>query len=259
MIKIKRSVCPNSLQKRDKSFVKGDYARDDVKTALLKMQYGKCCYCERRIIELSPTEREVDHYIPRKAFVNGGGNIQWHKANKWENLLFSCVKCNRSKAGKHPCNQKTGETEIIDPSCEDIDPEDHITFNIEDALISYVPQNGSTLGNTTIEKLALCERIDLFAEFRKKKCEIDMEFAYLINSIVIDDDISIDSQKQEIEKTMSAHVAYAAFIRCYIKWRLKKLNTEEIPKLVIKHKITPRSINIRIPKGFETGIKGYLV
>jgi len=78
MIRIHRGNCPLSLQKTGSEFVEGDYKKNDVLLALVEMQHGKCCYCERYLLELPPNEREVEHYIPRSYFKDDSGRIQWH-------------------------------------------------------------------------------------------------------------------------------------------------------------------------------------
>ena len=100
MIKINRVNCPVSLNKDDSKFTEKDYKNEDVVKALLNMQYYKCCYCERDLKELSDSEIEGEHYSPRSSFKDQNGNIQWHLANKWENLLCVCRSCNLRKSEK---------------------------------------------------------------------------------------------------------------------------------------------------------------
>jgi uncharacterized protein (TIGR02646 family) len=160
---IRRGNCPTSLQKNPDSFVASDYSKEDVKDELFKMQHQKCCYCERDLSELSSTERHVDHYVPQSEFDDQNGNREWHLANRWENLLYSCPKCNSSKSNQVPVNPSNGAIEIINPSDNTLDPEDHITFEIDEVLIYYTARNGSQVGASTIENLKFCERTDVIA------------------------------------------------------------------------------------------------
>jgi hypothetical protein len=58
---------------------------DVAKAALADMQHGKCCYCEKR--EEQPKYRDVEHYRPKVTY--------WWLTWSWDNLLFSCMDCNR--------------------------------------------------------------------------------------------------------------------------------------------------------------------
>lgn len=251
MIKIQRASCPTCLDKNDDEFVELDYRRPDVLSTLLVMQHRKCCYCEKSIGDLSSTEIDVDHFIPKNSCKDSADNYLWHKANKWENLLYACKTCNSRKSSKYPYNPSTGEHVIINPS-ENIDPEDHIGFITNDEIIvDYLEKNGSQLGRNTIEKLKLNNRRELVGKFRKLKVQIEDIFVTVINSIVSDDQTSIQSCIYDLRRLMSAHCPYTAFNRAYIKWRLSRLNDEQIPKLESRHNITFQRIRISFPSGYQ--------
>lgn len=224
MIKIHRSDPPECLVKSDDMFAKGDCRRPDVKYSLLGMQHGKCCYCERKISDLSDTEREVEHYVPKSALKDGAGNIQWYLANKWENLLYACRSCNSSKGKQHPIDSLTGDSMIINPSLEDLDPEDHIDFIIDDYLVLFAEKNNSSLGRSTIEKLKFHERSDLFSDFRRIKSDIDHTFMELVNASTSGDKATATSKLSELNRSTSAHRPFAAFQRNYIGKRAQELN-----------------------------------
>lgn len=226
MIKIRRTSAPDCLDKPDHEFVEGDYKRGEVKTTLLDMQHGKCCYCERKISDLANTEREIEHYVPQSAFKDGNGNIRWHLANKWENLLCVCRSCNSSKGQQLPINSTTNDREIINPSYTDIDPEDHIGFSIDDYLISFKAQDNSPLGRSTIEKLGFRGRSDLFGEFRKIGVEIEITIMHLVNAYINNDVPAISSMTNELSRITSAHWPFASFKRKYIKKRMQELTSK---------------------------------
>jgi len=251
MTKITRTECPTPLQKEDNKFVEGDYGKEDVKKELLNMQHGKCCYCERKIKDLPPREREVDHYVPKShnSFKDTSGQPQWHLVNKWTNLLYSCRACNNIKSAKSPFNDLTGEREIIDPSSPYDDPEDHIDIIIEDIIVHYKPKNDSSLGRLTIGHLKLDDREDLFKEFRQLTIELEGRFVKLVDAIVDDDDTEIDKVKCDLYRNMSSDCGFAAFIRRFVEKRLKKLNAVDIPKLEARYSKTFPRIDIEIPKG----------
>lgn len=229
MIKISREACPQSLDKPAIEITKSDYSKQDVKVALLNMQLGKCCYCERDIRKLADSEKEVEHFRPRHLFKDENGDICWGEANRWENLLYSCGECNGRKRGKNPINDETGEIEIINPSAEDVDPEDYIGFVIDYPLFNYKSKH--LFGERTIENLGLKTRTDLICSFRTMSSEIDDSFSDLINEIQRNDTIRIEVIKSDLRKTMSAHIPHAGFVRAYIRHRLGRLNNVDLPRM----------------------------
>lgn len=252
MIKINRIDCPECLQKPDHKFVEQDCKREEVIEALSKMQHAKCCYCERPLGEVGRTEREVEHYIPKSAFKDGDESIQWHLANKWENLLYACRSCNSKKGFQLPFNNTTNDCEIIDPSCGNIDPEDHIDFVIEGSFITFKEKNESPLGRSTIDKLKFTERRDLFSRFRKIRTEIEVNFMKLTNALVDNDIIGLKHGRKELSRSMSANCPFAAFQRNFIAKRLKKLNENEIPKLKQQYGEDFERIEVDFLHGSET-------
>jgi len=251
MIKINRTVCPECLQKPAYKFVEQDCKRKEIIEALSKMQHGKCCYCERKL-EVGRTEREVEHYVPRSAFKDRYGNIQWHLANKWENLLYACRSCNSKKGSQLPFNNTTNECEIIDPSCGNIDPEDHIDFVVEGLFITFKGKNESPLGRSTIDKLKFTERGDLLSRLRKIKTEIEVHFMELTNALVDNNIIGLKHRRKELSRSMSAHCPFTAFQRNFIAKRLKELNENEIPKLKQQYGEDFERIEVHFLHGSET-------
>lgn len=79
-----------------KAFEYKAYKRDDVRAALEKLFYGKCAYCETRYAASAPVD--IEHYRPKGAVaedVDHGG--YWWIAMDWQNLLPSCIDCNRKR------------------------------------------------------------------------------------------------------------------------------------------------------------------
>lgn len=138
------------------------YGHATVKNALRKSQHNKCCFCERKT-EIG----DVEHF-------RGKGGYQQTTTDKiiypgyfwlaytWDNLFFSCEKCNRSfkrnlfplvdntkraTAQKRDINEE--EPLLIDPSKEN--PEDFIEF------IGTNPKaiNGNQKGQETINRIGL--------------------------------------------------------------------------------------------------------
>jgi uncharacterized protein (TIGR02646 family) len=139
------------------------YAHATVKTALIKAQHTKCCFCERLIGE----DGDIEHFRPKSAYqktpktaLNYPG-YYW-LAYDWENLYLSCGPCNqRYKKNwfpiaiqKHRAQLNNNDCSLempllINPGQED--PSQHISFRGE---IPYAYPT-SKQGVTTIALLKL--------------------------------------------------------------------------------------------------------
>ncbi len=88
---------------RTDSFEFQRYSHGTVKTALNELFHGKCAYCESKIIGTQPTD--VEHFRPKGA-VKVEGKLErpgyyWLAAD-WDNLLPSCIDCNRERNQEFP-------------------------------------------------------------------------------------------------------------------------------------------------------------
>lgn len=63
------------------------YRDEDVKRALNALFHGKCAYCESRYVAVQPMD--VEHWRPK--------SIYYWLAADWDNLLPSCIDCNRRR------------------------------------------------------------------------------------------------------------------------------------------------------------------
>jgi hypothetical protein len=110
------------------------YGDDGVKNQLFKAQHGKCAYCEKR--EEQAKWRDAEHYRPKSHY--------WWLAWTWENLLFTCIECNREyKKNQFPLVDETtrlppeaappGDESplLIDPYAPEGDPRAEIVFRRE--------------------------------------------------------------------------------------------------------------------------------
>lgn len=251
MIKIKRIMSPACLRKSKKHSTKSDYNNPQVRCELFNMQHAKCCYCEKNLAVLSKTVREVDHYVPHThtVFKDKSGNTLWHLANRWENLLLSCKECNLAKLNRYPFSE-TGEPVLIDPSRDNIDPEENISFNIEDNFfISY--KATSSLGQSTIDTLKFRTRIELLQSLRKKRYEIEGFFVDLLNAIESCNKSKIQSQKGELRKATSAKQDFCSFARKCIQMSVHNLNEVLLPKLEKQLNKKLNKMQIDFFKGYE--------
>lgn len=84
-----------------KAFKFSKYKDPEVKSALVKLFHGKCAYCESDYASTQPMD--VEHYRP-KGGVDGVNDHRgyWWLAMDWDNLLPSCIDCNRRRKQKAP-------------------------------------------------------------------------------------------------------------------------------------------------------------
>lgn len=251
MIKINRTDCPISLNKCDEKFRKNDYKKEDVRETLLEMQYRKCCYCEVKLTNLG--YKEIDHYIPKTAddFKDASGKTKWYEANRWTNLLYACKNCNSAKHGDHPFDKETGERKLIDPSCEDLDPEEHIDFILEEDFMVHNICGKTKLGQTTGKILKFDSRTEFFGWFKKIRLDIDNCFMHFTKALIDEDSTEILSRKNDIRKLMSAHKPFAAFSRALVVKRLTKLNENTLPRIKERYGIAIETIIIHSLRGAE--------
>lgn len=103
---------------RKKAFPFKVYKNDGVKTALHALFHGKCAYCESYYQAQAPVD--VEHFRP-KAAVEGEDDHPgyWWLAMNWENLLPSCIDCNRRRRQETPA-PKVSLSELHDAVMETI-------------------------------------------------------------------------------------------------------------------------------------------
>lgn len=94
------------------------YSNDQVKQELEKMFHGKCAYCESFFGHISP--EDIEHWRPKGAVILENGSVQkpayYWLAASWENLLPSCIDCNRKRRQedvRDPTNQQSGKQNLF--------------------------------------------------------------------------------------------------------------------------------------------------
>lgn len=87
------------------------YKAAEVKQRLDELFFGKCAYCETFYASSAPVD--IEHYRP-KAAVEGEPDHRgyWWLAMAWENLLPSCIDCNRRR--KQPTPQPGANLTALD-------------------------------------------------------------------------------------------------------------------------------------------------
>ena len=163
------------------------YKARSVIEALEKLFRGKCAYCESRYDHLQPVD--VEHFRPKGGIAvvepkTGKMSLQrpgyYWLAASWENLLPSCIDCNRErthefpdeeepgkagKANKFPLGGKKppdlvpgcekGEQALLLNPCAD-DPDRHLEFTVEGVVAPVVSGGRSSRkGKASIEVYGL--------------------------------------------------------------------------------------------------------
>jgi uncharacterized protein (TIGR02646 family) len=79
------------------------YKEDEVRQAINQLFHGKCAYCESTYAPTAPVD--VEHYRPKGRIVMGRKKKKpgyYWLAAEWDNLLPSCIDCNRARRQEIP-------------------------------------------------------------------------------------------------------------------------------------------------------------
>jgi uncharacterized protein (TIGR02646 family) len=83
---------------RGKAFKYSAYKKPDVIAKLNELFHEKCAYCESHFRATAPVD--VEHFRPKGAIVIDGARAKpgyYWLAARWDNLLPSCIDCNRAR------------------------------------------------------------------------------------------------------------------------------------------------------------------
>ncbi|UVK35738.1 hypothetical protein LHFGNBLO_006603 (plasmid) [Mesorhizobium sp. AR10] len=84
-----------------KAFEFARYKENAVKVELERLFHGKCAYCESFFASTQPVD--VEHYRPKGEVEGVAGHLGYYwLAMDWNNLLPSCIDCNRRREQKTP-------------------------------------------------------------------------------------------------------------------------------------------------------------
>jgi uncharacterized protein (TIGR02646 family) len=101
-------VRAHRTQQKPGSFTFKLYKHDEVKQRLHQLFHGKCAYCETFYAANGPVD--VEHFRPKGAIAEAPLHPgYWWLAMKWDNLLPSCIDCNRKRRQKLVDGQTTLE------------------------------------------------------------------------------------------------------------------------------------------------------
>jgi hypothetical protein len=198
------------------------WQKDYIREALLKMSNGKCCYCECEV-NVAGSDLHVEHFHPKKIYEN--------EVLRWDNLLPSCVRCNRNKG-----TLDTKKTLIVHPIRNN--PKNHFKIS------NFYFHDKDELGDFTIERLQLndderlaLDRFKLGTAVMKQLNELTKEFIEIVKtkSILTDRQQTKFGRKlQSIMRFGTAEKKYSAVISSVI---LADKNYQEIKRLFMTHKL----------------------
>lgn len=158
-----QALCERAAKGEELTFDQKIYGDPRVKDALVRMQHGKCAFCERRINE----DGDVEHFRPKTASQQAAGHTlnrpgYYWLAYEWTNLVLACSACNQrekrnlfplenpeSRASSHHDDVSQESPLFLDPTQED--PEEFIGWRAEMPF----PKDGNQRAEVTIEALGL--------------------------------------------------------------------------------------------------------
>ena len=206
------------------------YSNSDVKTALVRMQHGKCAFCEWKINE----DGDVEHFRPKTAFQQKRGaplerpGYYW-LAYEWTNLFLACHICNqRKKRNQFPLENANDRARshhddilhespmLINPATEN--PEELIGWNEEEPHA----KQGNRRATETIKALGLKQKT-----IRDRRFEKLVEIRTIISRTQDIENIGITKHipellqisrqlRKEIERKLSDEGEFAAMLRANI-------------------------------------------
>jgi uncharacterized protein (TIGR02646 family) len=165
------------------------YGHKRVKEALIKVQHGKCCFCESDINAIS--HGDVEHYRPKKALQRDDRLPLQYPGYYWlaydfDNLFYCCQICNQTykknyfpledeqlRIKTHHLAHKLAEEKplIINPGVDE--PGVHIFFNRE-IPIAIDKKGEQTIRRTGLDRSSLNNRrlkylklLDEFAQYAR--------------------------------------------------------------------------------------------
>ena len=188
MIKINRPQCPNL-----EALKRGDYKHLLNKDALINASFGKCMYCESKILHVY--YGDVEHIKPKSKFPE----LKY----EWDNIGYVCAKCNGAKGDKY-----FEDTPFINPYIED--PESHV---VPIGAFLY-PKKGSERGEITIREIALNENVALV---EKRQERIDEVNKAITASFRTKNKALKDLAIEELKKEAEPNKEYSLFIKYLFK------------------------------------------
>ncbi len=214
------------------SFDRSIYAHESVKQALIKVQHGKCCFCERLI----GADGDVEHFRPKQAYKQAIGEAlqrpgYYWLAYEWNNLYLACPACNQrhkqnlfplqkftERATNHKLSLDREQPLFVDPGKEN--PEDFIGFRGEFAFAI----KGNQKGQVTLNSLRLNQRS--LPEARLQRLQLLRNLHQIVRLAVKQptntklQEIAKEA-KGELEKAISESAEFSAAARWAVETEFK--------------------------------------
>src|SRR5690242_15146306 len=206
------------------------------------MQHGKCCYSEMPIPQTGHG-KAVEHFHPKSIF-------KWRK-NEWRNLLLVCPQCNGRKSNLFPemLTENKDETKIvylrrrskalpaiIDPSDPSEDPEQHLTYVLDDREPLYgqiIPRNNSARGRITIKATGIDDDVFLRERFDRLNDTLDVQYRNLLRAKKNGDPDALNAMLATFSQYLKATEKFAGLARAYaIHKKLDKHFAIQVPGAV---------------------------
>ncbi len=213
---------------KEKSFDFKVYKKDEVKAALNELFHHKCAYCESFFGATQPVD--VEHFRPKSGVIVDGKlkkpAYYWLAAD-WNNLLPSCIDCNRrrkhkldsgkefsagkanlfpieheSRRAEAPDLERKEERLLINPCCDR--PDAHLEF-VDEGVVRAVVKSGnrpSGKGVASIEVFGL-QRPELVQARRDRLLLIKAQIRHVEDLIAdLDRDDVTPAFKQRLEQRL---------------------------------------------------------
>ena len=241
------------------------YRDPEVTHALEDLFHGKCAYCESKIDSVAALD--VEMYRPKASVAERPEHPgYWWLASDWDNLLTSCVDCNRvrSHAGERsgkgsrfpladeakrafaPGLEADEEPLLLNP-CRD-QPSEHLVFDEHGSVVSDTPR-----GQATISVLGLNRRSLVDARKRSvvKARSIVRALDDLLTALspaerreIWRDDL-FSTLNAELRAEVSDDAEYAGIKRQLLRTHLDRLRKYDLPDLRFEHASIPKVTEAR--------------
>jgi len=252
--------------RRSKAFSFKMYKHGDVKSALNEIFHFKCAYCESRYGPTAPVD--IEHFRPKSAVVVQDESLikpgYYWLASDWDNLLPSCIDCNRArihpqadagndpeltgKANLFPVKRdrrngsamnpgvERGEGRLLLNPCRDR-PECHLVFRLDAEFVLVQPVRKSRAtsrkGRESIRVYGLNRR-GLAEERADRRLRIINQLTSVMQALArlqrASDDLSsqrnLAARLKELDTLSGDNQEYAGMSRQWIGRALDELNPE---------------------------------
>ncbi len=178
---------------------RGRYRHTDIKEALKAETFGKCAYCESKLLHIS--YGDIEHIVPK--------SVRPEFAFTWENLTLACDICNTNKGHQFGNHDDLVDPYVVDPATE---------FLFLGPLVLPVPGDDSALKTEMTLKLNRAELVERRTEHIQK---LRMEIEALAR--IVDADLREVVRRDIIERGTESAREYAGTARAALQVFLARI------------------------------------